>query len=33
MRLDKDGKVEAYDGTNEKSVAQLIEDIKLLEAE
>jgi protein SCO1/2 len=33
MRLAKDGKAEAYDGTNEKSVAQLIEDIKLLEAE
>jgi len=33
MRLDKDGKPEAYDGTNEKSVAQLIEDIKLLENE
>lgn len=33
MRLDKDGKAEAYDGTNEKSVAQLIDDIKLLEAE
>jgi protein SCO1/2 len=33
MRLDKEGKPDAYDGTNEKSVAQLIEDIKLLEAE
>lgn len=33
MRLDKEGKPEAYDGTNEKSVAQLIDDIKLLEGE
>lgn len=33
MRQDKDGKPEAYDGTNEKSVAQLIDDIKLLETE
>jgi len=33
MRLTPNGEAEAYDGTNEKSVAQLIEDIKLLEAE
>jgi protein SCO1/2 len=33
MRLTSKGEAEAYDGTNEKSVAQLIEDIKLLENE
>lgn len=33
VRLDKEGNPDFYDGTNEKSVAQLIEDIKLLEAE
>ena len=33
VRLAKDGNPEPYDGTNEKSVAQLIEDIKMLEAE
>lgn len=33
MRLDKDGKPAAYDGTDEKAVALLIDDIKLLEAE
>jgi protein SCO1/2 len=33
MHLDKDGNPEAYDGTNEKSVAQMIEDIKVLEEE
>jgi protein SCO1/2 len=33
VRLNKDGNPESYDGTNEKSVAQLIDDIKLLEAE
>jgi len=33
MRLTSKGEADAYDGTNEKSVAQLIEDIKLLENE
>jgi len=33
MRLDKTGAAVAYDGTNEKSVAQLIDDVKLLENE
>ncbi|MFT4062099.1 MAG: SCO family protein [Edaphocola sp.] len=34
MRIDKTtGDAQAYDGTNEKSVAQLIEDVKILEAE
>ncbi|WP_118973570.1 SCO family protein [Taibaiella koreensis] len=33
MRLDKEGKPDAYDGTNERSVAQLINDIKILEEE
>lgn len=33
MRLTKNGETQAYDGTNEKSVAQLIDDIKLLESE
>lgn len=33
VRLDKDGVAAAYDGTNEKSVAQLIEDIKYLQTE
>lgn len=33
IRLDKDGNPTPYDGTDEKSVAQLIDDIKLLEAE
>lgn len=33
MRLDKTGAAQAYDGTNEKSVAQLIDDVKLLENE
>lgn len=33
MRMNSEGKPEAYDGTNEKAVAQLIDDIKLLEAE
>lgn len=33
MRVDKDGRPLAYDGTNEKSVAQLIDDVKLLEEE
>ena len=33
VRLDKEGSPISYDGTNEKSVAQLIEDIKLLEEE
>lgn len=33
MRLTKNGEANAYDGTNEKSVAQLIEDIKTLESE
>ncbi len=33
MRMNNEGKPEAYDGTNEKAVAQLIDDIKLLEAE
>lgn len=32
-RLGKDGRPELYDGTNEKSVAQLIDDIKMLESE
>lgn len=31
MRLNKQGIPEPYDGTNDKSVAQLIEDIKLLQ--
>ncbi len=33
VRLDKEGVPLPYDGTNEKSVAQLIDDIKLLEQE
>ncbi len=33
MRLNKDGNPEAYDGTGEKSVAQMIEDSKILDAE
>jgi len=33
VRLLKDGNPDFYDGTNEKSVAQLIQDIKLLEQE
>lgn len=33
VRLDKNDSPISYDGTNEKSVAQLIEDIKLLEKE
>jgi protein SCO1/2 len=33
VRLDKDGMPLSYDGTDEKSVRQMIEDIKLLEQE
>lgn len=33
VRVDKDGRPMAYDGTNEKSVAQLIEDVKFLTTE
>lgn len=33
MHLDENGNPKAYDGTNETSVAQLIEDIKLLRTE
>ena len=33
MRLNKAGEAKAYDGTDEKSVAQLIDDVKLLENE
>lgn len=33
LHLNKDGNPEAYDGTDEKSVAQLIEDIKYLQTE
>ncbi len=33
VRIGKDGIAQPYDGTNEKSVARLIEDIKILEQE